>query len=116
LYFFFFLNLININQRICLNRGEENCKDLDIYDIVFGSEILYYSKSHEALLETLMHICDENTLCVFIYKTRNLGEEHFFELAKQKGFTIEFVIIILIYYYIYKKYIFFFFTHNKYIY
>eukprot|EP00833_Pecoramyces_ruminatium_P018809 jgi/Orpsp1_1/1192841/evm.model.d7180000096265.2 len=71
--------------------GKENCKVLENFDIVFGSEILYYSKSHKALIETLQHICNENTLCVFIYKTRNLGEEHFFELAKNEGFTINFI-------------------------
>lgn len=70
---------------------------MDTFDIVFGSEILYYSKSHKALIETLHHICNENTLCVFIYKTRNLGEEHFFELAKNEGFNIEYVIIIIIF-------------------
>ncbi|KAG4100532.1 hypothetical protein H8356DRAFT_1659731 [Neocallimastix lanati (nom. inval.)] len=74
-----------------LEWGAENCKNLDVYDIVFGSEILYYSKSHKALIETLQHICDENTLCVFIYKTRKLGEEQFFELAKNEGFSIEFI-------------------------
>ncbi|ORX81589.1 S-adenosyl-L-methionine-dependent methyltransferase [Anaeromyces robustus] len=86
------LELSKDNIRIkTLNWGSENCKDLDKYDIVFGSEILYYSKSHKALIETLQQICNENTLCVFIYKTRNLGEEHFFELAKNEGFTIEFI-------------------------
>ncbi|OUM65320.1 hypothetical protein PIROE2DRAFT_60115 [Piromyces sp. E2] len=74
-----------------LNWGVENCKELDTFDIVFGSEILYYSKSHKALIETLQHICNKNTLCVFIYKTRNLGEEHFFKLAKEEGFNIEYI-------------------------
>ncbi|ORX59892.1 hypothetical protein BCR36DRAFT_274182 [Piromyces finnis] len=86
------VKLFKENIRIkTLNWGASNCKDLDTFDIVFGSEILYYAKSHKALIETLQHICNENTLCVFIYKTRNLGEENFFELAKNEGFNIEYI-------------------------
>ncbi|KAI7823095.1 putative methyltransferase-domain-containing protein [Kickxella alabastrina] len=70
--------------------GHPVSPDLLPVDVVFGSEILYLSSQHTALLHTLSQLMQTNhTVGYFIYKHRNLQEQNFATLAQEQGFSVK---------------------------
>ncbi|KAJ2802958.1 Methyltransferase-like protein 21B [Coemansia guatemalensis] len=62
--------------------------DIGPVDIVFGSEILYLSDQHAALISTLKQVMHSQSVAYFIYKERRLNEQQFAQLASNSGFTV----------------------------
>ena len=61
----------------------ENIQNGGPYDLVIGSELLYYVESFPALLETLRRLGVGGVPIILGYKTRRLGEQKFLDQAKE---------------------------------
>ncbi|KAL7438647.1 hypothetical protein ACHAXM_007360 [Skeletonema potamos] len=61
----------------------EYIKNRGQYDLVIGSELLYYRDSFDALLETIRRLGVGGVPIILGYKTRRLGEQIFLDRAKE---------------------------------
>jgi hypothetical protein len=61
----------------------DNIQNRGPYDLVIGSELLYYRDSFPALLETIRRLGVGGVPIILGYKTRRLGEQKFLDRAKE---------------------------------
>lgn len=58
-------------------------------DFILGSDIVYKEELNLKLISTFKHLCTEHTTILLSYKQRGLGEEAFFEMLLEEGFSFK---------------------------
>ena len=66
---------------------------LNSYHLVLGSDIIYSNDERilNGLLDAIDYLSNADSLILFSYKPRGLGEDVFFKMAESRGFNVEII-------------------------
>ena len=68
--------------------ADETFKMTQTYDVIIGADIVYVEETFDALIKTLRHFSDKNTLVIMASKFRYERDVRFYELLADI-FTVE---------------------------